>query len=129
MVQFKIISGKMAGTHREARRFPFRIGRAASADLQVDDHGIWDQHLELEFDPSTGFILSACPNALASINGLPFDQAVLRNGDAIEIGALKMRFWLGETRQTSLGLRETLMWIGYVLVSAVQLYLIYRLTP
>ncbi len=102
MVQFKIVSGKMAGTERVARHFPFRIGRSPSADFQLADDGVWDQHLELQFDPAAGFILNTHPTALAAINGQPFQQAVLRNGDAIEIGALKIRFWLAETRQKSL---------------------------
>src|SRR5690348_14414903 len=101
MVQLKILSGKLAGTEMVARHFPFQIGRAASADLQLEEEGVWDQHLELAFQRSTGFVLTTRPNALASINGEPFQEVVLRNGDAIEIGALKMRFWLGETRQST----------------------------
>ncbi len=127
MVQFKIVSGKMAGTERVARHFPFRIGRAAAADLQLEDDGIWDEHLELVFDATLGFVLTAQPNAIAMINGQPFREAVLRNGDAIEIGALKIRFWLGQTRQASLRAREWLTWAACALVLAVQLGLIYWL--
>jgi predicted component of type VI protein secretion system len=129
MVQFKIVSGKMAGTEKVARHFPFRIGRSPSADLQLSDDGVWDQHLELDFDRSTGFVLNAMPSALAAINGQPFQQAVLRNGDAIEIGALRIRFWLGETRQSSLRPREYLTWAAFVLILVAQFYLIYRLIP
>jgi hypothetical protein len=129
MVQFKIVSGKMAGTERVARHFPFSIGRAASANLQLDDHGIWDRHLELLFEPATGFVLNTHPPALASINGQSFQQAVLRNGDAIEIGAIKIRFWLGETRQRSLRPREWLTWIAFALVLALQFFLIYQVIP
>jgi pSer/pThr/pTyr-binding forkhead associated (FHA) protein len=129
MVQFKIVSGKMAGTERVARHFPFRIGRASTADLRLEDDGVWEQHLELRFDAATGFVLSAQPNAIAAINGHVFTEAVLRNGDEIELGALKLRFWLGQTRQNSLRLREWLTWAAFVLILAVQLVLIYRLTP
>jgi predicted component of type VI protein secretion system len=129
MVQFKIVSGKMAGTEKVARHFPFRIGRSPSADLQLEDAGVWDQHLELLFDPATGFVLHTQPPALAVINGQPFQQAVLRNGDAIEIGALKIRFWLGETRQRSLRPREWLTWIAFLLILIGQFVLIYRLIP
>ncbi|MDB6020840.1 MAG: domain containing protein, partial [Pedosphaera sp.] len=66
---------------------------------------------------------------LAAINGQPFCEVVLRNGDAIEIGALKIRFWLGETRQGSLRPREWLTWTAFVLLIAAQLFLIYRLIP
>jgi hypothetical protein len=129
MVQFKIVTGKMAGTERVARHFPFRIGRSASADLRLEDDGVWDQHLELAFVSTTGFVLTAHPDARAAINGELFREAVLRNGDAIEIGALKLHFWLGETRQASLRLREWLTWTAFALILAGQLVLIYRLTP
>jgi pSer/pThr/pTyr-binding forkhead associated (FHA) protein len=127
MIRFKIVSGKMAGAERVARHFPFRIGRSPSTDLQLDDAGIWDQHLELKFDPAAGFVLVTHPLALATVNGFPVREAVLRNGDAIEIGALKMLFWLGDTRQTSLRFRECVTWAAFVLVVAVQLGLIYWL--
>ena len=127
MVQLKILSGKLAGTERVARHFPFRIGRSPAADLQLEEDGIWDQHLELAFDSAVGFVLTAQPNAIAAINGQPFREAVLRNGDAIEIGSLKIRFWLGHTRQASLRVREWLTWAAWALILAAQLGLIYWL--
>ena len=117
----------MAGTVEVARHFPFRIGRSSAADLRVEEDGVWDDHLELAFDSQAGFVLTAQPNALAAINGQPFQEAVLRNGDCIEIGALKIRFWLGETRQASLRLREWATWTGLVLITAAQVGLIYWL--
>ncbi|EEF59876.1 FHA domain-containing protein [Pedosphaera parvula] len=127
MVQFKVLSGRMAGSEKVARHFPFNIGRSASADLQVEEDGVWDQHLELSFDPSTGFTLAARPKALASVNGQPFESVLLRNGDLIEIGAIKIRFWLSNTRQKSLGWREWLTWAGIALITALQIALIYLL--
>jgi pSer/pThr/pTyr-binding forkhead associated (FHA) protein len=127
MVQFKVLSGKMAGSEMVARHFPFRIGRSASADLQVEEDGVWDQHLELGFEPSTGFTLVAKPNALAAVNGQPFDRILLRNGDLIEIGALKIRFWLSDTKQKSLSWREWATWAGIVFITGLQVVLIYLL--
>ena len=85
MIQLKVLSGKKAGTIWVARRFPVRIGRSGAADLQLEEDGVWDEHLQLDFDPAEGIVLSAQPNALASVNGQPVHQAVLRNGDAIEL--------------------------------------------
>lgn len=127
MVQFNIVSGKMAGTEQVARRFPFRIGRSPSADLRLEENGVWDEHLELAFHAMEGFVLSVHPDAIAAINGEVFRETVLRNGDAIEIGALKIRFWLSATRQKTLRLREWLTWIGFALLFGVQLGLIYWL--
>jgi pSer/pThr/pTyr-binding forkhead associated (FHA) protein len=128
MVQLKICSGKRAGNTQVVRQFPFRIGRSRAADLCVEEDGVWDDHLELDFDPAQGFILSAQENAIATVNGWPIQTVILRNGDLIEIGALKIHFWLGETRQAGLRLQEWLPWIILFLICVLQGGLIYWLT-
>ena len=125
MVQLKVLSGKKAGTAWVARHFPVRIGRAAAADLQLEESGVWDQHLQLDFDPAEGITLSTQPKALATINGQAVQRAVLRNGDAIEIGSLKMQFWLSETRQRGLRFREGLTWATIAAISLGQVALVY----
>ena len=127
MVQLEVLSGKKAGTTWVARRFPVRIGRAAAADLQLDENGVWDEHLQLKFSPAEGIILSAHPNALATVNGQPVRQTVLRSGDAIGIGSLRLQFWLSETRQAGLRFREGLTWAGIAAISFGQIGLIYWL--
>ena len=127
MVQLKVLSGKKAGTAWVARRFPVRIGRSSAADLQLEDSGVWDQHLQLDFNPQEGIVLSAQPDALATVNGQPTRQTVLRNGDAIEIGSLRMQFWLSETHQVGLRVREGLTWAGLAAISLGQIGLIYWL--
>ncbi|MBI3849234.1 MAG: FHA domain-containing protein [Verrucomicrobia bacterium] len=127
MIQLQILSGKQAGTHRVARRFPFRIGRSSAADLCLEEDGVWDQHLELDLITPDGFVLTAHPNALVVVNSQRIEQAVLRNGDLIEMGSLKMRFWLSETRQIGLRFREGLTWCALVLLAVGQVCLIYWL--
>ena len=127
MVQLKVLSGKQAGTTWVARRFPVRIGRSAAADLQLAEDGVWDQHLQLDFNPAEGIVLSALPNALVAVNGQPVLQAVLRNGDTIDIGSLRMRFWLSEIRQVGLSFREGLTWAGIASICLGQVGLIYWL--
>ena len=51
MVQLRILSGKMAGVDITARHFPFRIGRSAAAELQLQEDGVWERHLELPWIP------------------------------------------------------------------------------
>src|SRR5258708_30100067 len=102
MIQLKILSGKMAGTETVARRFPFKIGRSASADLRLGEGGVWDQHLELAFVAATGFVLTTHPDALAAINCHAIREAVLRNADELAIGALRMRFLLERTTSVKL---------------------------
>ncbi len=125
MVQLKFLSGKMAGTSWVARRFPVRIGRAADSDLRVEDAGVWDQHLKLDMRRRQGFFLTALGEALVTVNAQPIQETLLRNGDTIEIGALKLQFWLGETRQRGLALREWLTWIALGAISLSQIALVY----
>ena len=127
MFQLKVLSGKKAGTAWVARRFPVRIGRSSAADLQLEESGVWDQHLQLDFNPEEGIVLSTQPDALATVNGRPVRQIVLRNGDAIDIGSSRMQFWLSETRQAGLRVREGLTWAGIAAVSLGQIGLIYWL--
>lgn len=127
MVQLRILSGKKAGTAWVARRFPVRIGRAPQADCQLEDEGVWEQHLQLELQRGSGLVLRSRPEAPALVNGQPVHQAVLRNGDLIELGAAKLQFWLSESRQAGWGFGEVLTWFGIGGITLGQVYLIYWL--
>jgi pSer/pThr/pTyr-binding forkhead associated (FHA) protein len=127
VIQLKILNGKQAGTEWVTRRFPVRIGRAPDAALSLEEDGIWDQHLEISLRPTEGFVLSAEPGALACLNSQPVQQAALRNGDLIELGAVKMQFGLSPTRHRSLRARELLTWIALALLCLGQVALIYWL--
>ena len=100
MIQFNILSGRKAGAQLAARHFPFRVGRASGNELQLDDDGVWDQHLTLEFDRWKGFTLVTAPNALAAVNGEPVQTVNLRSGDIITVGSAKFQFWLAAARQS-----------------------------
>ncbi len=128
MIQLAILSGKTAGTRWSTRRFPVRIGRSADCDLQIEDHGVWAEHFEINLNPAAGFVLEAKTDALVVANHQPVQHTGLRNGDLIEIGAVKLQFWLGEAHQRGLGFREGLFWTIFVAVSAGQIALIYWLS-
>ena len=127
MVQLNILSGRKAGSHAIARRFPFSIGRAANNSLQLDDEGVWDQHLILEFKRKDGFFVTKENAAFATVNEQAFDTMRLHNGDIITIGSAKLQFWLASVRQHGLRLREALVWTMIIAVSAAQLLLVYWL--
>ncbi|MGH7976651.1 MAG: FHA domain-containing protein [Limisphaerales bacterium] len=127
MIQLNILSGKKAGDQSVTRHFPFRVGRAAGNDLQLDDDGIWDQHLELEFQKQEGFKLAIEPNALATVNSQPVQNAILRNGDIITIGSVKLQFWLAAAKQRGLRLREGFVWALLIFVTVSQFALLYWL--
>lgn len=127
MVQLEKVSSKTAGAKWAARRFPVRIGRSAGSDFRLEEAGVWDEHLQIVLDPTVGFQLQVHPNALVTVNGQPVQNAVLRNGDQIELGAVKLRFWLSEARQRALGFSESLVWTILLGVSLGQIALIYWL--
>jgi pSer/pThr/pTyr-binding forkhead associated (FHA) protein len=127
MVQLDILSGKKAGTRSVARLFPFRIGRASGNELQLEDDGVWDQHLAIEFHAQYGFNLATAPEALATVNGGPVQNVLLRNGDIITAGSVKIQFWLAAARQGSLRLRESFVWALLALVTLGQFALLYWL--
>jgi len=127
MVQLQVFSGKHAGTATLARRFPFVVGRNSTADLCLEQDGIWDRHLEFHLQIPDGFLLKAHPRALTSVNGQQVQQTFLRNGDLIEVGPLKIQFWLSETRQRGLRTREFLTWFALAALCATQIVLIYGL--
>ena len=127
MVQLLILSGKLAGTRWVARRFPVRIGRATTNDLCLEENGIWDEHLQLDFDRHEGFTLTTCANALLTVNREPVQTARLRNGDSLEIGSVRIQFSLREAQQQALRCSEWLVWTLVAIVSLGQIALIYWL--
>jgi pSer/pThr/pTyr-binding forkhead associated (FHA) protein len=127
MVQFEILSGKTAGTKWVARRFPVRIGRSAESHLQLEEQGVWDEHVQISLNPAAGFVLETKPEAFVSVNGQQLERAVLRNGDTLQIGAVKLQFWLSEARQGGLQFQEGMVWVTLLVVSIGQIALIYWL--
>jgi hypothetical protein len=127
MIQLGILSGKQAGTQSVARHFPFHVGRAADNELKLDDDGVWDRHFTIEFDRGSGFTLTVAHQALATVNGEPVQRAILRNGDSIMAGSVKIQFWLAAARQGSLRLREGCFWLLLVLITVGQFLLLYWL--
>lgn len=116
MIQLNVLSGKMAGRIVRARRFPFRVGRASTADFRLESAGVWDQHFTLDCKLADGFTVTSGPEALTRLNGERVQRAVLHNGDILEIGCEKVQFWLGAPRQRGLAVREWLTWFGLALV-------------
>ena len=127
MVQLDILSGKTAGRQFMVRRFPFRIGRAANNELALDDDGVWDRHLTLDLQRGRGFTCAAAGSALASVNGQPVQCAVLRNGDVVTLGSVKLQFWLAAARQRGWRATELFVWLLIAGVVASQFALIYWL--
>ncbi|MFO1488296.1 MAG: FHA domain-containing protein [Verrucomicrobiota bacterium] len=128
MIQLKILSGKMAGTTFVARHFPVRVGRQPGMDLQLEEPGLWDEHFQITRMDREGFFLENHPQASTTVNRAAVQQATaLRNGDVVEIGSLKLQFWLDEPRQKTLVAGEAFVWTMVAAVTAVQFAVIYWL--
>lgn len=121
--QLKILSGTRAGATFLARQFPCAIGRAAAAQLRLEDPGVWDQHVQLDLAPDAGFVLRLQGGALATCNTEPFQTVALRNGDVIALGAVKLQFWLGEVEQSNPAGRELAVWLALAALTAGQIAL------
>lgn len=125
MIQLHVLSGKKAGSRVAASHFPFRIGRAPQNDLPLDDDGVWDEHMVLEFGRKEGVRLAAAPEAIVAVNSKPAGDTLLRNGDIITLGSAKLQFWIAPARQRGLGLRENFVWALLLLVALCEVVLIY----
>jgi pSer/pThr/pTyr-binding forkhead associated (FHA) protein len=127
VIQLQILSGQQAGVFWNARRFPVHVGRAPASDLRLEDGGVWDDHFQLALDRAEGFMLSAHPGAIVTVNHAPVQTVRLRNGDLITAGSARLCFRLGENRQRGLRLREWFVWTMIIGVCLAQVGLIYWL--
>jgi len=128
MILLRILSGKMAGTETVIRHFPFRVGRAPGSQLRLEEPGVWDQHFVLERKTDEGWSIQSQPAAMTLLNGERVQRQRLRNGDLIEAGAVKLRFWLAPAPQLALGWREALTWAALAVLAAVEATVMLLLT-
>jgi len=116
----------MAGHECVVRHFPFRIGRAATSNIRLEEPGVWDQHLQITLSGDT-FEFETQPGASLLVNGSPVAKGRLRNGDSLQPGSAELRFSLSPTRQRNLIGREILVWLGLAALCLGQVGLIYWL--
>lgn len=120
MVQLRVLNGGRAGTVHVASQFPCTLGRSATDSLRLNEAGVWDHHLQLELQVPEGFRLRRLGQGRASVNDSEFDELILRNGDVIALGAVKLQFWLGEVTQGNNRLREAFTWVALILAVLLQ---------
>lgn len=126
MIQLHILSGRQADGDIVVRCFPFVIGRG-TAHLPLDDGGVWERHLQIDFQRGEGFTFASNPDASVMINGEPAIAGLLRNGDLIELGSARLRVWLTRAEQRSLSWREALIWSALLSLFGAQGVLIWWL--
>lgn len=128
MVLLRLLSGSLAGQETVARRFPFRVGRGAQEQLRIEQPGVWESHFVIERPPGQTVALRALAGAITLVNGERVETVALRNGDVIEAGAARLRFWLSPVNQAGLVLRESLTWLGLVAITAFEIIVAVSLT-
>lgn len=128
MIQIDILSGGKAGHRTVVRQFPFGVGRSAQSNLRLEDSGVWDRHLEFSVRADEGVIVTASNEAATLLNGEQIQSALLRNGDLVEAGSVKMRFGFSPISQSTLRVREVATWLALAALCLAQVALIYWLT-
>lgn len=125
MVQLNVLSKDNQQQLFLSKSFPIRIGRGKDCHLQLDDMGIWKNHLELNLNEELHFTIRTISDATAMINGEPLKGIqLLHNGDLIGIGMVKIQFWLGAVQQKKLGIREATAWTLLLAVTIAEIYLL-----
>jgi hypothetical protein len=124
-------SFKFSRAKRRARNSPPPVCRCKSA-ARPGRTCVWrsrESGPATSKSPGRGLIWSAKaqPDALLSINGVQTDRGVLRNGDIISVGALKIQFALSPVRQPGQRAREGLTWAALGLLCLAQVLLVYQL--
>jgi hypothetical protein len=72
------------------------IGRAAEADLQIDDSGVSRRHAELRYTSGSVELVDLGSTNGVSVNGNPVGRAVLSDGDRIDAGSTTLIYRVDE---------------------------------
>ena len=124
-IRIERLDGEAAGDQLEARQFPFMLGQAKDCDHRIEAKGVWPKHLRLEDAGEKGIVAKHQKDATLLVNGAVVARSVrLQNGDLIELGAAKLRFWLAPLGQAGQRPIEILIWTALGLLALGQVGLI-----
>jgi pSer/pThr/pTyr-binding forkhead associated (FHA) protein len=95
-VSIVIASGPMAGSEALIEKARVTLGRAAEADVVLDDASVSSQHAALElFDGGYRLRDLGSTNGVR-VNGASVNVAELKHGDRVELGSLCLRYVVSE---------------------------------
>lgn len=95
--------------------------------MRVEENGVWDHHCQIEARDDHRIALISPTDAISAVNGQPTKEAILRNGDIVQLGALQLQFSLSPTTHRGLRFRETMTWVCLAAITLGQVALIYAL--
>ncbi|HCV99173.1 MAG TPA: hypothetical protein DGJ56_07750 [Verrucomicrobiales bacterium] len=124
-IRIERLDGDATKEQIEARRFPFKLGQAKDCHHRIDAKGVWPHHLTLEDAGEKGIVANHQPEATLLVNGATVAKSVrLQNGDVIELGAAKLRFWLAPLGQAGQRKVEFAIWATLGILTLGQVGLI-----
>jgi len=106
------------------RRFPAVLGRDPSCEVQVEQPGVWRQHVRLELDPDDGIHVVICQDAVARHNGVVLERARFRQGDVLEFGGATARLWFTPVNRKSVVFREIFLWCVLALLMGLEIVVV-----
>ena len=125
LAQLQVLTGQPRRHYVWADEFPVRLGRVADSTMRIEEEGVWDNHVAIELDVENRFHLQHISDASVMVNGKPMtDGQPLANGDVLELGSVKLQFWLGTVRQHRISAREAAVWALLAAVTAAQVCLL-----
>ena len=112
-VRLERLDGDFLGEQVEACNFPFKIGRDRNCHHRIEAKGVWPCHLILEEAGENGIIVKRDSEATLNINSLAASKSVrLQNGDLLQFGSVRLRFWLAPIGQMGQRSTEFIIWLS-----------------
>ena len=125
MICLQLLRGNSAGQVIKASRFPFFIGRSAESSLRLEEVGVSAKHAQLLCEPD-GYYIEPLDGAGVYLNQTSVQRTRLRQGDVIDLGVVRLKFWLSPVRQPGLVMSEAVTWTLLGLSIAAELWLIFK---
>lgn len=123
MVEIWMLEGKQAGAWWMARHFPVRIGRDPECDVALDDPGVWDHHVELDYERDAGFLARPLSDGIVLVDDQPVGAVPVRNGSTLRLGGALLQFWIAPAAQRAFTVLEACLWTGLLLLCAGEVWL------
>ena len=123
MIEIWMLEGKQAGAWWTARHFPVRIGRGQDCQIALDEPGVWEDHLELDYERGAGFLARPLSDGAVLVDNQPVGTTPVRNGSTLRVGGALLQFWLAPPAQRAFRLLEAGFWAGLLLLCAGEVYL------
>ncbi len=86
------LTGRLQGTLWTLGRSEVRIGKDVQAELSIPHRSLADFHAKLIQTGGNDWRVQALGRAGVRVNGVAASDSPLRNGDVLELGALRLRF-------------------------------------